>query len=45
MSKNTFVLETMSSFRLRIEFDKKGNPVKAVGLYDDGRRDETLRDK
>ena len=45
MSKNTFVLETMSSFRLRIEFDKKGNPLRAVGLYDDGRRDETLRDK
>ena len=45
MSKDTFVLETMSSFRLKIEFDKKGNPVKAIGLYDDGRRDETVRDK
>jgi len=45
MSKDTFVLETMSSFRLRIEFDRKGRPAKAVGLYDDGRRDETLRDK
>jgi len=45
MSKNTFVLETTSTFRLRIEFDKKGNPLKAVGLYDDGRRDETARDK
>ena len=45
MSKDTFVLETMSSFRLKIGFDKKGNPVKAIGLYDDGRRDETVRDK
>lgn len=45
MSKDTFVLETMSSFRLKIEFDRKGRPAKAVGLYDDGRRDETVRDK
>ncbi len=45
MSKNTFVLETTSTFRLKIEFDRKGNPVKAVGLYDDGRRDEMARDK
>jgi hypothetical protein len=43
--KDTFVLETLPSFRLKIEFDKKGNPVKAVGLYDDGSRDETVRDK
>jgi CubicO group peptidase (beta-lactamase class C family) len=45
MSKDTFVLETMSSFRLKIESDKKGQPVKAVGIYEDGRRDETLRSK
>jgi CubicO group peptidase (beta-lactamase class C family) len=45
MSKDTFVLETLSSFRLKIEFDKKGNPVKAVGLYEDGSRDETVRNK
>ena len=45
MSKDTFVLETTSSFRLKIEFDKRGNPVKAVGLYDDGRRDETVRNR
>lgn len=45
MSKDTFVVEATPSFRLKIEFDKKGHPDKAVGLYDDGRRDETLRDK
>jgi CubicO group peptidase (beta-lactamase class C family) len=45
MSKDTFVLETMSSFRLKIEFDKKKNPLKAVGIYEDGSRDETVRDK
>jgi hypothetical protein len=45
LSKDTFVLETTSSFRLKIGFDKKGRPAKAIGLYDDGRRDETARDK
>jgi CubicO group peptidase (beta-lactamase class C family) len=45
MSKDTFVMEALPYFRLKIEFDKKKNPVKAVGVYEDGRRDETLRDK
>jgi hypothetical protein len=45
MSKDTFVLESLPNFRLKIEFDKNGNPAKAVGLYDDGSRDETARDK
>ena len=45
MTEDTFVLETLPYFRLRIEFDKNGNPVKAVGIYEDGRQDETARDK
>jgi CubicO group peptidase (beta-lactamase class C family) len=45
MSKDTFVLGTNPTFRLKIEFDKKKNPVKAVGIYEDGSRDETARDK
>jgi len=45
MSKDTFVLATNSTFRLKIEFDKKGNPIKAVGIYEDGSRDETARNK
>ena len=45
MSKDTFILETEPAFRLKIGFDKKGNPIKAIGLYEEGRRDETLRTK
>jgi CubicO group peptidase (beta-lactamase class C family) len=45
MTKDTFVLETLPYFRLGIEFDKRGNPVKAVGIYENGSRDEVARDK
>jgi hypothetical protein len=45
MSRDTFVLEANSYFRLKIEFDEKGNPVRTVGIYEDGSRDETLRDE
>lgn len=44
-SKDTFVLEGLATFRLKIEFDEKGNPVKLVGLYSDGRQDQTVRNK
>ncbi len=37
--------EGLPSFRLKFEFNGNGNPVKAVGIYEDGRRDETTRDK
>jgi CubicO group peptidase (beta-lactamase class C family) len=42
-AKDTFMLEGMPSFRLKFEFDASGNPIKAVGLYEDGRQDETTR--
>ncbi len=45
MTKDTFVLETLPYFRLRIELDKNGNPVKAVGIYENGSRDEMARDR
>lgn len=45
MSRDTFVLEGASGFRFKIEFDDKGDPIKVVGLYEDGRHDETLRSK
>jgi CubicO group peptidase (beta-lactamase class C family) len=44
-SKDTFVLEGLATFRLKIEFDEKGNPVRLVGLYADGRQDQTVRNK
>ena len=45
MSKDTFVLEGGVGFRFKIEFDENGDPLKVVGVYEDGRRDETLRSK
>ena len=43
MSKDTFLLEGVSGFRIKVEFDEKGDPVMLIGLYEDGRRDETSR--
>lgn len=38
--------QTRICFRLKVEFDEKGNPAKLVGLYIDGTpRDESPRDK
>jgi len=45
MTRDTFVLEGGVGFRFKVEFDEKGEPLKLVGLYEDGRRDETLRSK
>ncbi len=36
---------TRDTFRLKFEFDANGNPLKAVELYEEGSRDETMRDK
>ncbi len=44
MSKDTFFMEALPSFRLRFMLDKNGRPIRIMGLYDDGRWDETLRD-
>jgi CubicO group peptidase (beta-lactamase class C family) len=45
LSKDTFFIEGVVWFRFKVEFDDQGNPVKLVGNYDDGRRDETKRTK
>ncbi len=43
ISRDTFVIEGIVYFKLKIEFDERGNPVKLVGLYDSGNRDESVR--
>ncbi len=45
LSKDTFFIEGIVWFRLKVEFDDQGNLVKLIGLYDDGRRDESKRTK
>ncbi len=39
-----FVLEGVTYFKLQIVLDEKGEPIKLVGLYEDGRRDVSPRD-
>jgi hypothetical protein len=43
LSKDTFFIQGVVWFRFKVEFDDSGNPIKLVGSYDDGRRDETKR--
>lgn len=45
MTRDTFFIEGVFNFRVKVEFDDKGNPAKLVGLYEDGRRDEMPRNK
>ena len=43
LSEDTFVFADLDWFRLRFETDDAGRSIKTVGLYLDGRTDETLR--
>ena len=43
MSEDTFVFDDLDYFRLKIEMDKDGNPVAAVGLYQGGNTDRCTR--
>ncbi|MGD8536991.1 MAG: serine hydrolase [Candidatus Aminicenantes bacterium] len=45
LSRDTFFIKGLVGFYFKVEFDDKGNPVKLVGNYDDGRTDETKRTK
>jgi CubicO group peptidase (beta-lactamase class C family) len=45
LSKDTFFIQGTVWFRLKVEFDDAGNPAKLVGLYDDGRRQESKRSR
>jgi len=44
VSKDTFIIEGVSYFKLQVVFDEEGNPVKLVGIYESGQRDESPRD-
>jgi tetratricopeptide (TPR) repeat protein len=43
LARDLFALESTKTFRMRIEFDESGRAVKIVGLYSDGRTDESPR--
>lgn len=45
LSRDTFILEGTIYFKLKVEFDDKGNPTKLIGLYENGYRDESVRSK
>jgi len=43
LGRGLFALESSKTFRMRIEFDESGRAAKIVGLYSDGRTDESAR--
>ncbi len=43
LGRGLFALESTKTFRMRIEFDESGRATKIVGLYSDGRTDESPR--
>ena len=45
LSRDTFVMEGFVFFKLKVEFDDSGNPTKLIGLYENGYRDESVRDE
>jgi tetratricopeptide (TPR) repeat protein len=45
LSKDIFFIKGVVWFRFKVEFDDQGNPVKLIGLYDFGNRDESKRTK
>ncbi len=45
LSKDTFTFKGNGIFRLRFVADQKGNITKAIGIYIEGRRDESPRDR
>lgn len=44
MGENLFRVGDLDFFRLSFGYDKKGNVVKVIGLYDNGRQDENDKD-
>jgi len=44
MSEDMYVMEGAVYFRMQFEYDDEGLPVKVVGMYNGGYRDESLRD-
>ncbi len=45
LTKDTFFIQGTVWFRIKVEFDAAGRPAKLVGLYNDGRRDESIRNR
>ena len=45
LSRDTFFIKGMSSFRMKFAVDENGNPVKVVGTYEGGGGDESPRSK
>lgn len=44
IGKDLFRVGDLDYFRLSFAYDEKGDVIKAIGLYDDGRRDENMKD-
>jgi len=44
LTENVFAVEGIDYFRVRFDTDENGNIFRLTGLYQDGRRDESLRD-
>ena len=44
LGKDTFALKGLPGFRIQFDFNKDGQAVKIIGLYIDGRKDESSRD-
>jgi tetratricopeptide (TPR) repeat protein len=45
MSRDMFLIEGLVYFRMKFEFDGEGRPVKVVGMYESGYRDQSIRSK
>jgi len=45
LKQDTFALEGYGGFRLRFEMNESGEVIKVIGLYLEGRTDESVRDK
>jgi CubicO group peptidase (beta-lactamase class C family) len=45
MSPDMYFMEGLVYFRMRFEYDEEGRPTKVIGMYDNGYRDESIRDK
>jgi len=44
LNKDTFAFQGLPGFRIQFVFNKDGQAVKIIGLYIDGRKDESSRD-
>jgi CubicO group peptidase (beta-lactamase class C family) len=45
LSRDTFLIKGAPYFRMKFEFDENGDPVKVIGIYEQGAQDESARTK